>query len=82
MNAPKTLAQARIFLDDYEHGRELDAKGHGWVIRLSAALVASEERNSDLLAVLHEIKRCNAQYNFGSKLLRIVLPAIAKAEAP
>ena len=25
-----------------------------------------------LRAVLHEIKRCNAQYNFGSKLVRLV----------
>lgn len=36
--------------------------------------------NADLLGALQEIKRCNEQYNFGGKLLRIVLPAIAKAE--
>jgi len=29
-----------------------------------------------LRAVLHEIKRCNAQYNFGSKLVRLVDAAL------
>jgi len=33
-----------------------------------------------MLAALKEIERCNEHYNFGSKLLRIVLPAIAQAE--
>ena len=34
-----------------------------------------------MLAALEEIKRCNEQYNFGSKLLRIVLPVIEAAKA-
>ena len=34
-----------------------------------------------MLKALEEIKRCNEHYNFGSKLLRIVLPAIAAAKA-
>lgn len=34
----------------------------------------------DMLAALKQIKRDNQQYNFGSKLVRIVSAAIAKAE--
>ncbi len=33
----------------------------------------------DMLAALQEIKRCDQHYNFGSKLLRLVLPVITKA---
>jgi hypothetical protein len=39
------------------------------------------EAASAMLAALKEIKRTNQHYNFGSKLLRIVDPAIAQAEA-
>jgi hypothetical protein len=31
-----------------------------------------------LRAALHKIKRCNAQYNFGSKLVRLVDGALEK----
>jgi hypothetical protein len=47
------------------------------VLMLDKQLLAARA----MLAALKEIKRTNQHYNFGSKLLRIVDPAIAAAKA-
>jgi hypothetical protein len=41
----------------------------------------SQELAHEMWRALCEIKRCNARYNFGGKLLRTIKPAMAMAKA-